>query len=605
MDKIYNISRKRTISNNIRIIITVVLVLIFGMLGFHEVFHGYMSNVCGINGFFMVLYIIAFSLVFITVIILAIRDIRQGYMGLQAMTVMSALGSLYYSIYKINLKYGTYEMLKGSVELKALIEKKGTYDVMLEGFTKVVDDETKDELIESFSLEHLREIAKRNIKNYGGDFLKKTINGKKWVNISFILDETDKDEAVLAFREVDVEKQRQIRHIRLLEEALTMADSSEKAQRQFYSRMSHEMRTPMNIILGMNDIAMDKECSDDKRLYYQSKIKETGNELLVLINNMLEQTGHSLDEAHRASERFDIVAELHKIVEPFRKQCFLENKKLETYVDVDSKIVKGDEFCFDIILNNLLSNAIQFAENGASIRVELKQITTDKSRYTITVEDTGIGMNKDFLVKIFEPYAQENRFGNQSATGGGLGMTYVKSLVSQNGGYIDVESSKGEGTKVIVTLIYQNEATDKNNEALSAKTDWMSNMHMLVVDDNDLNREILCSLLSERNVRISEAVNGKDAVLLYEKSEMYDIDVIIMDLNMPVMDGCEAARAIRALDRGDAKNVFIIALTANDYSEDVTRTLKSGMDAHLSKPININVLHDTILKLYLKNKRNI
>lgn len=605
MDKMYNISRKRTISNNIRIVITVILVLILGMVGLHEVFHGYMSNMCSKSGIFMVLYIIAFSFVFMTVTVLAIRDIRQGYMGLRAMTVMGALSSLYYSLYRINLKDGTYEMLKGSVELKELIDKNGTYDVMLEGFIKVADDETKDELRAAFALEHLREIAKRNIKNYGGDFLKRTVNGKKWVNISFILDETYKDEAVLAFREVDVEKQSQIRHIRLLEEALNMADSSEKAQRQFYSRMSHEMRTPMNIILGMNDIAMDKECSADKRLYYQSKIKETGNELLLLINNMLEQTSQSVNETHTGSECFDIVDELYKIVGQFRKQCLLEDKKLDTYVDVDNKIVKGDEFSFDIILNNLLSNAIQFADGGASIRVELKQLITDKSRYTITVEDTGIGMNKDFLSKIFEPYAQENRFGNQSAAGGGLGMTYVKSLVSQNGGYIDVESSKGEGTRVNVTMIYQNEASDKNSEAVPDRTDWMSNMHMLVVDDNDLNREILCSLLSERNVRVSEAVNGKEALEIYEKSEMYDIDVVIMDLNMPVMDGCDAAKAIRKLDRGDAKNVFIIALTANDYSEDVTRTLKSGMDAHLSKPININILHDTILKLYLKNKRNI
>lgn len=560
-----------------------------------------------LSGFYKIMGICSFIFVvfLIMMIILTIRDVIQGRRNVRNSEIIKALSSWYYAFYRINLKNGTYEMIKGSSELRGLIDKTGTYQDMMEGFTKVVDADTGIELKTSFSLEHLRELYSRKVKNYGGDFLRVLDGEKKWVNISFIIDDNlNEDEAILVFRQINAEKEKQIKHTRLLEDALSLADTSEKSQRKFYSRMSHEMRTPMNIILGMNEMAMDENCPSDKRLYYQGKIQETGTELLKLINDMLERSSQGTDSIINEKGTFNICAEVENIIEPFRKQCILEDKKIELKMDVDSENVAGDYIGLSIILNNLLANAVQFTDAGDSITVSLKQVGLSNCNYIFTVEDTGIGMRKEFLPKIYEPYSQENRFGSQASSGGGLGMTFVKNMVSQNGGDIEIESEVGKGTRVVVTLVYKSEIDD-SVLAEGIDDDWMSRLHIMVVDDNDLNRELLSSLLSEQGATVSEAVDGREALIMFDESELRDIDVIIMDLNMPVMDGCDAARAIRALDREDASDVFIVALTANDYSEDIVRTTKAGMNAHLSKPVNIKLLRNTIFKLYMKNKKDI
>lgn len=558
-------------------------------------------------GFYKIMGIccFAFVLYLVMMIILTIRDIMQGRRNVRNSEIIKALSSWYYAFYRINLKNGTYEMIKGSSELRGMIDKTGTYQDMMAGFTEVVDKDTAAELNASFSLEHLRELYSRNVKNYGGDFLRVLDGEKKWVNMSFIIDDNlGKDEAILVFRQINAEKEKQIKHTKLLEDALALADTSGKSQRKFYSRMSHEMRTPMNIILGMNEMAMDDNCPADKRLYYQGKIQETGNELLKLINDMLERSSQGTDSIINEKGTFNICAEVENIIEPFKKQCILEDKKIELKMDVDSEKVIGDYIGLNIILNNLLSNAVQFTNAGDCITVCLKQVGFSNCNYIFTVEDTGIGMSDEFLPKIYEPYSQEKRFGSQVSSGGGLGMTFVKNMVSQNGGDIEIESEVGKGTKVVVTLVYKSEIEDNVLDE-GVDDDWMSRLHIMVVDDNDLNRELLSSLLSEQGATVSEAVDGKEALIMFDESEIHDIDVIIMDLNMPVMDGCDSARAIRALDREDAADVFIVALTANDYSEDIVRTAKAGMNAHLSKPVNIKLLKDTIFKLYMKNKKDI
>lgn len=492
-------------------------------------------------------------------------------------------------------------MLKGSNEMQKLIPRSGTYDEMMQGFSQVVtDEETVRELCTSFSLDHLKQLKKANVEDFGGDFLRRLNGEQKWVNISFILDDAlGEDEAMLAFRQIDAEKRQQLTHTRLLEAALEAADASEKAQKTFFSNMSHEMRTPLNIILGMNELAMKEECSREKRLDYQKKIEYSGKELLAVINNILDVSRTENGLVPLEHTTFSLVKVFEQIVQPFHEQAEAEGKFFEIEIAIENELVKGDSFKLTQILNNLLSNAMQFTHPGNSIKISLTQAGMNNKNYTFIVEDTGIGMSEAFLPKIFEPYTQERRFGEHVLSAGGLGMSLVKSLVIQKKGEINVESAIGKGTKVIVTLPFE-PVEQKNVQIAENPLECLQKLNIMVVDDNDLNRELLCELLEEQGADTVQAVDGKEALELFETSEKFETDVIIMDLQMPVMNGCESAACIRALPREDADWVLIVALTANSFAEDVNRTKEAGMNAHLSKPVDMDVLSKTVWELLKK-----
>ncbi len=539
-------------------------------------------------------------------LLMGIRDIRMGKTVEQSSSIVRALCNTYYAIYRIDIKSETYEMIKGSMEMQDLIPPKGSYQEMMDGFVQVVDERTAVELTRSFSIEHLKKLEQKGISDYGGDFQRRLNGNIKWVNISFILDEVlGKKEALLAFRQIDAEKKRQLKHTKLLENALEAADAGEKSQIEFFSKMSHEMRTPLNIILGMNELAMKPDCGEEKRQEYLQKIEQSGKEMLSLINNILEMSrvNHGLMPLEK--KVFDLQEEFQKIVKPFSEEATADGKIFTVEAELSNTMVSGDTLKLTQILGNVLSNAIHFTHREDTITVSVRQAGLESRNYIFTIEDTGIGMSEEFLPKLFEPYTQEKQFRAQTKSGGGLGMSVVKSLVSQMGGQIEAESTKGKGTKIVVTLPF--EPQEESQEKMSAQNikDCMKNMRMLVVDDNELNRELLCDLLQEQEVEVIPAKDGCEAVEIFEQSELFSIDAIIMDMQMPVMDGCEATEAIRALERPDAQRVHIIAVTANFFSEDVMRTTQAGMNAHLSKPVNIKLLQQTLEKLIAERERGI
>lgn len=552
------------------------------------------------SGFNQVLMILlgAFLAFLALMIVFFVRDGRLGHRMLHSSVILRALSNNYYAIYLIDLKEATYQMIKGSKEMQGEIPVKAGYSTMLSGFCKVVDEETATELKESFSFKHIKELAEKKVGDFGGDLLRMMNGEQKWVNISLILDEgLEEDQVLLVFRQIDSEKRKQIRHTRLLEDALAAADASEKSQKEFFSKMSHELRTPLNIILGMNELAMHNTCSEEKRLDYEKKIDYTGREMLKLINNILEIS--RVEDGMMPIERknFNLCEVFCQIVQPFQEKAKAEGKRFFITMDVDKKEVMGDVLKLEQILNNLLSNAMHFTQWGDKISVSLRQASMESKNYIFTVEDTGIGMSEKFLTKLFEPYSQENRFTDHRQDGNGLGMTIVKSLVTQKGGQIAVESTVGKGTKVVVTLPFAQQPELMKQEAKQQEQEGMKDLRMLVVDDNDLNRELISELLTEQGAKVTQACDGKEALDIFAKSEAFSFDVILMDMQMPVMDGCEAAKAIRAMDRVDAGWVLIIALTANSFSEDVTRTVQAGMDAHLAKPANLKIMGETIRKL--------
>ena len=267
----------------------------------------------------------------------------------------------------------------------------------------------------------------------------------------------------------------------------------------------------------------------------------------------------------------------------------------------------GDPFRVSQVINNLLSNAFKFTSANDSVKVEVSQLEKgDYSKYKIVVSDTGLGMSEDFLKKVFEPYARETRFSTKKIAGTGLGMAIVKNLVDQMNGHIYVESRLGDGSAFTVTLPF---ITDEEEEILaqeSTKNDnkkafSLEGKNILLAEDNMINMEVATEILSMNGINIVQAWNGKEAVEIFKKSKEFEFDAILMDMQMPEMGGCDAAKDIRALNRSDAGKVPIIAVTANAFAEDISATAEAGMNAHISKPIDFNILCGTLEELINEN----
>ena len=363
--------------------------------------------------------------------------------------------------------------------------------------------------------------------------------------------------------------------------------------------MSLEPRTPINIILGMTELAADPACPEEKRLDYYKKTETTGRRMLELVNKILDVSRLESGQSPLEIKHFDLEKEITSMMQPMAERAGNEEKHFVLDIDIENSKVIGDPLKLSQILINLVGNALKYTNRNDTISVSVKQAGENNYNYVFTVRDTGIGISEKFLPKLFDPYSQGAQFGTGRYNGTGLGMAIVKNLVSQKNGTIDVESKVGEGTVFTVTLPLkpdkeENAATDIKK---SVDRDILKGMNIMLVDDNELNREIMYDMLSACGATVIQACDGKEAVDKFTQSREGDIDLILMDMNMPVMNGCEAAKAIRSLDRKDAKSVFIIALTANAFAEDVSKTVKAGMNAHLAKPANIDLLCKTLARL--------
>ena len=314
------------------------------------------------------------------------------------------------------------------------------------------------------------------------------------------------------------------------------------------------------------------------------------------------------------SERMDLARTLEDAVATFEIQAREQGKTFTSDVRVPDPYVYGDPMRLSQVVNNLLSNALKYTNPGDSVSVTVRQEDRgDVGSYKIVVSDTGIGMSEDYLPHLFELYAREQRFGTSQTVGTGLGMPITKSLVTQMGGSIEVESQLDVGTTFTVTLPFspapaEDPAACAATPAVAAEmpeggeAEVLRGARVLLAEDNEINMEISTELLSGAGVEVIQAWNGREALDAFAASEPGSVDAILLDMKMPEMDGCEAARAIRALDRDDAHDVPIVAVTANAFAEDVAATTAAGMDAHVSKPIDFTVLCHTLANLMLRRR---
>ncbi len=394
-----------------------------------------------------------------------------------------------------------------------------------------------------------------------------------------------------------------------LEAELLAAEKSSQAKTTFLASVSHEMRTPINIILGIDHIALQNPDISETTRVQLEKIGLSTQHLLGLINNILDINRTESGDFTIKSERFllrGIVAQIDALVE-----TLCEEKGLEYRPAMDDELpdaFMGDEVMLKQVLLSMLDNAVKFTDSPGTVSFLVEAASDcepssvdDAQGVRFVISDTGVGMDEEFIPKLFDVFEQEDASYASRHGGSGLSLALAKNIVDRMGGSIEVTSKKGEGSTFTVVvpleLGVQDELPAKSEPAEEQVS--LEGRRVLVVEDIEENAEIVIDLLDLEGVECEHAENGQIAVDMFAQSDSGYYDAVLMDLRMPVMDGLEATRQIRGLSHSDAKTVPIIALTANAYESDVNHALDAGMNAHLAKPADVDLLYAT-LKKYMR-----
>ena len=393
-------------------------------------------------------------------------------------------------------------------------------------------------------------------------------------------------------------------------EALQTAENANKAKTDFLSNMSHDIRTPMNAIIGITSLVRHDAADKGKVIEYADKIDISSQHLLGIINDVLDMSKIEARKTVFKYSDFSILDFIQELDTIFHSQIY---EKHQTFTIIKENIkhewVNGDQVHLMQIFSNLLSNAIKYTQEGGKIQLLVEECETKSSvyaKYRFLVSDNGMGMSADFKDTIFDAFTRAESSLTNKIQGTGLGMAITKNLVEAMGGTIDVESELGQGSCFEVLLDLK--IAEDRTVALAAQEETdeqdgniLQGMRFLCAEDNELNAEITTVQLEEFGMNVERAVDGKNAVEIFRNHPEGTFDVILMDIMMPEMNGYEATKAIRAMnDRPDGKNIPIIAMTANSFAEDVQASLDAGMNAHLSKPIVIDEVIKTILR-YVHN----
>ena len=391
-----------------------------------------------------------------------------------------------------------------------------------------------------------------------------------------------------------------------IERALTQAQIANAAKTSFLARMSHDIRTPMNGILGLLEINEKHADEPEVTSRNRKKAKVAANYLLSLINDVLQLSKLEDPDVTLSYEAFDVKELAQDILTIIKMRAVEHGITLEYNERLESLLcpyVWGSPLHVRQIFINILSNAIKYNKKNGTIRctAESKMLSTDRIEYKITISDTGIGMSEEFQAHLFEPFSREHTGVHSSYEGTGLGMSIVKQLIEKMGGTIEVQSEEGTGSRFTVTLPFDvARKEDIYNEENDDSECDISGAQILLVEDNDLNMEIAETFLKDAGAIVTKAYNGQQAVYMFSENPPDRFDLILMDVMMPVMNGYEATRKIRSLDRPDAKTIPIIAMTANAFVEDIQESREAGMNEHLSKPLDIAKVISAIGKYFNK-----
>lgn len=555
------------------------------------------------DGNFLIYGLIFIGAVLIIVLaVMFIRDLLNYRKIREADRTIEILSDSFYAIYLLDIQNGTYKSIKNADDMDDRLSKEGKYEDLINLIKTVVQKGTYQEFGNCFSLESIRQRVKENIMDYGGDYQRLFGDTYRWVNVRTLYNQRiSKNNIILCFKDIDVEKKQELQHTLLLEEALETSKKNVDAKTVFFNNMSHDLRTPLNAIIGFTDLAMQND-SFEKVKGYLKKIAFSGKQMLTLVNDILELSRMESGNRHVDYKVFNLEQCILNVCDIFEAKKIEDQKQFDVHIDLIHKNISSDETKVVQILTNIISNSFKYSEPHDTITVDIKEYEYYQSyKVEFIIQDTGIGMSQEFLEHIFEPYARETHFSKNEVVGTGLGMPIVKNLIEMLSGEISIESQLGQGTKITISIpVYlpENAEVEEITEQ-HVDPDILKGKRVLLVEDNDLNIEIATDILEMHDVEVTQAHHGQEALELFVKSAPFSFDLILMDMQMPVMDGCTATEKIRVLERADAKTIPIIAVSANAFSEDIDKALRAGMNAHLPKPINFDALCKLMIQ-YLK-----
>ena len=519
--------------------------------------------------------------------------------------IISTIATLYVTIIHANVKERTYELLKGHDLVQKILGQKGKIDDVMERLpTAFAAMEGREKFREFLNFDTLTERL-RNTNYVSTEFV--SINGG-WRLSRFIVKSRDTQgnvvDVLYVVRDITEEKLRELMYQKQLKESMEDAQRANISKTAFLRRMSHDIRTPLNGIVGMihiaqkhsNDVAKLQEC--------RQKVLQSTDYLQKLINNVLDISKLESGSLMLEYKSFDLVELLSNNMTVVAMSAYENGVRFEGGVEANTirhRYLIGSPVHLSRVLMNLASNAIKYNHFHGTVNVHCEELSDDGNIavFKFVCSDTGLGMSEEFQKHAFDVFAQEGKQSTTTFSGSGLGLSIVKDIIELMGGMIELESKENVGSTFTVTVPFKIDHSVENNDSQKdscSQSMELSGKRVLLVEDNAINMEIAHAILEEEHLNITEAKNGKEALEIFQNSKLSEYDVIIMDVMMPVMDGLEATKAIRMLEREDAKKIPIIAMTANAFEEDRKACLDAGMDEHIGKPIDIPLLKRTITK---------
>ena len=471
----------------------------------------------------------------------------------------------------------------------------------------MVSDNTNGEFENQLGLETLRSQEKDYSMTY--EFKLETGINYHQVRVAFVKKKDGTRMAVVGTRNIDSLIKKERMQEEKLKKAYVAAENANKAKTEFLNNMSHDIRTPMNVILGYNHL-MKSQLTESKQLDYQKKIEQSGKLLLAIINNVLDMARIESGKI-KVDENYERVGEVvDEIISTFSSEAEEKEIHLSGSMKVTHRNILCDGTKIREIYVNLVSNAMKYTPRGGNVTITVEELPCEKEGYMKVkseIKDTGIGMSKEYLPTLFEPFSREQNTTTRRIGGTGLGMPIVKKMVDLMGGSIEVASELGKGTVFTFTLMHK--IADRkfySQKTEAAETSEMgknlSGKHVLLAEDNDLNAEIAVTVLEETGIVIERVEDGIQCVNRVAQMSPGTYDLILMDIQMPNMDGYQAAQCIRHLDDKMKAEIPIIAMTANAFAEDRKRAFDAGMNGHIAKPIDMEKLGAAILSVLKKQE---
>ena len=519
--------------------------------------------------------------------------------------IISAIATLYVTIVHVNVKERTYELLKGHDLVQKIFGQKGKIDDVMERLpTTFAAKEWREQYREFLDFDTLAERL-RNTNFVSNEFM--NINGE-WRVSRFIVKSRDTQgnvvDVLYVVRDITEEKLRELMYQKQLKASMEDAQRANISKTAFLQRMSHDIRTPLNGIVGMIHIAEKHKNDVAKLREFRQKVLQSTDYLQKLINNVLDISKLESGSLMLEYKSFDLVELLSNNMTVVAMSAYENGVRFEGGVEASTirhRYLIGSPVHLSRVLMNLSSNAIKYNHFHGTVNVHCEELSDDGNMavFKFVCSDTGLGMSEEFQKHAFDVFAQEGKQSTTTFSGSGLGLSIVKDIIELMGGMIELESKENVGSTFTVTVPFKIDHLVENNDLQKdscSQSMELSGKRVLLVEDNAINMEIAHAILEEEHLNITEAKNGKEALEIFQNSKLNEYDVIIMDVMMPVMDGPEATKAIRMLEREDAERIPIIAMTANAFEEDRKACLDVGMDEHIGKPIDIPLLKRTITK---------